>query len=69
MSMSRSWQRRLNKLAKEKEPKMNEVSQALQFLAASLIAKDRTIEELQKQVAELQKQVQAAMATSNTTEH
>ena len=46
-----------------KELNMNEVSQALQFLAQSLIAKDRTIEELQKQIAELQKQVQAAMAT------
>jgi hypothetical protein len=46
-----------------KETDMNEVSQALQFLAQSLIAKDRAIEELQKQIAELQKQVQAAMAT------
>lgn len=43
---------------------MNEVTQALTFLAQSLIAKDRTIEELQKQIAELQKQVQAAMATN-----
>ena len=43
---------------------MNEISQALSFLAQSLIAKDRVIEDLQKQIAELQKQVQAAMATS-----
>lgn len=48
---------------------MNEISQALSFLASSLIAKDRTIEELQKQVAELQKQLQAAMATAPQTEH
>lgn len=42
---------------------MNEISQALSFLAQSLLAKDRVIEELQKQVADLQKQLQAAMAT------
>ena len=42
---------------------MNEVSQALTFLAQSLIAKDRVIEQLNNQIAGLQKQVQAAMAT------
>ena len=48
---------------------MNEVSQALSFLAQSLLAKDRVIEELQKQNAELQKQLQAAMATASPQEH
>lgn len=43
---------------------MNEISQALSFLAQSLIAKDRVIEDLQKQLAEAQKQLQAAMATA-----
>lgn len=46
---------------------MNEISQALSFLAQSLIAKDRVIEDLQKQLAEAQKQLQAAMATQQTT--
>lgn len=48
---------------------MNEISQALSFLAQSLIAKDRVIEDLQKQLAEAQKQLQAAMATGPTVEH
>jgi hypothetical protein len=46
-----------------KERAMNEVSQALTFLAQSLVAKDRVIEQLQGQIADLQKQLQAAMAT------
>lgn len=48
---------------------MNEITQALSFLAQSLIAKDRVIEDLQKQLAECQKQLQAAMATASPQEH
>lgn len=46
---------------------MNEVSQALTFLVQSLVAKDRVIEQLQAQMAELQKQLAAAMATVPAT--
>lgn len=43
---------------------MNEVNQALQFLASSLIAKDRVIEQHKAKIADLEKQLQAAMATA-----
>jgi len=36
---------------------MNEITQALSFLAQSLVAKDRVIEQLQAQIADLQKQL------------
>lgn len=50
--------------SKQKELNMNEISQALTFLAQSLLAKDRVIEQQQVKIAELEKQLQAAMATA-----